>query len=116
MEARCVSINARGETLTSFLELLETAVNELQDNLPEKVTPALIYYIFCGSLNDQVRETLEKAHLFTNRARELSVEEKLRFWNGCENNKGPRSRRRRSRRRQAQSRQQRKQRASHGVD
>ena len=56
------------ETLTSsLLERLETAVNELQYNLPEEVTQDLIYYIYRGSLNDQVRETLEKAHLFTNR-------------------------------------------------
>ena len=71
------------ETLTSFLERLETAVNELQDNIPEEVTPALIYYIYRGSLNDQVREPLEKTHFFTNRARELSVEEKLRFFHSC---------------------------------
>ena len=62
---------------------METAVNELTTNIPEKVTSELIYFIYRGSLSEQTRKPLEKAHQFTNRARDPNIEERLRFLHSC---------------------------------
>ena len=46
MEAALAVHQRAGEPLTSVLERLEGAINELQANLPEQASPELIYFIY----------------------------------------------------------------------
>ena len=83
MEAALAVHQRPDEGLTAFLTRLETAVNELTVNLPEQATTDLIYFIYRGSLSERTRDVLEKNHLYTNRARDLQMEERLRFLHSC---------------------------------
>ena len=83
MEAPLAVHQRPGEGLMAFLTRLKTAVNELTVNLPEQATTDLIYFIYRGSLAERTRDALEKNHLYTNRARNLPMEERLRFLHCC---------------------------------
>ena len=67
------------ETLTELLPRVEVALNNFMHCQPERATPDLVYYVYRGSLRDDIKLRLNTKYSFDNRVRELPFSEKTRL-------------------------------------